>query len=83
MSVNQGKTKREDYISWDDYFMAVALLAGRRSKDPSRQVGSTIVNDLNHIVGIGYNGFPRGCSDENLPWAGREMLTGDVKDTHT
>ena len=55
--------KREDYISWDEYFMGVALLSAMRSKDPNTQVGACIVNDDNRIVSVGYNGFPRGCSD--------------------
>ena len=61
--------KRQDYISWDEYFMAVAKLAGMRSKDPNSQVGSCIVSSDNKILSIGYNGFPRGCSDEDFPWA--------------
>ncbi|MDL2269274.1 dCMP deaminase family protein [Desulfosarcina sp. OttesenSCG-928-A07] len=61
--------KRTDYLSWDDYFMAVALLSAQRSKDPSTQVGACIVNPKKHIVGVGYNGFPTGCSDDALPWA--------------
>lgn len=60
--------KREDYISWDEYFIGVAKLSGKRSKDPSTQVGACIVNDENRIVGIGYNGFPRGCEDDEYPW---------------
>ena len=60
--------KRNDYISWDDYFMALAVLSSLRSKDPNSQVGACIVNDENRIVGIGYNGFPAGCSDDELPW---------------
>ncbi|XP_030836562.1 deoxycytidylate deaminase isoform X2 [Strongylocentrotus purpuratus] len=60
--------KREDYLDWADYFMAVAFLSAQRSKDPRTQVGACIVNDENKIVGIGYNGMPRGCSDEALPW---------------
>lgn len=64
-------SKREDYISWDDYFMGIALLSGKRSKDPSTQVGACIVNYDNRIVSIGYNGFVNGCSDEDFPW-GRE-----------
>ena len=70
-------TKRQDYLSWDDYFMALAVLSAQRSKDPNTQVGACIVNDENRIVGIGYNGFPAGCSDEELPW-GR---TGDWLNT--
>lgn len=61
--------KREDYISWDEYFMAVAKLAGMRSKDPNSQVGCCIVSADNKILSMGYNGFPRGCSDDSFPWA--------------
>ena len=60
--------KREGYISWDEYFMGVALLSAKRSKDPSTQVGACIVNDKNKIVGAGYNGLPIGCNDDNFPW---------------
>jgi dCMP deaminase len=60
--------KRDDYISWDEYFMGIAMLSSRRSKDPSTQVGACIVDKDNKVVGIGYNGFPIGCSDDNLPW---------------
>ena len=60
--------KRNDYITWDEHFMGVAVLSARRSKDPSTQVGACIVNPGNKIVGVGYNGFPIGCSDDKLPW---------------
>jgi len=60
--------KRADYLSWDEYFMGVALLSGKRSKDPNTQVGACIVNGQNKIVGAGYNGLPIGCSDEEFPW---------------
>lgn len=60
--------KREEYLSWDDYFMAVALLSAKRSKDPSTQVGACIVNRKNIIESIGYNGLPKGCSDDEFPW---------------
>ena len=63
--------KRTDYISWDEYFMSVAMLSAMRSKDPNTQVGACIVNQDLKIVGTGYNGFPKGCSDDELPW-GRE-----------
>ena len=64
-------TKRKGYLSWDEYFMSVALLSAQRSKDPNTQVGACIANANNKIVGVGYNGFPIGCSDDELPW-GRE-----------
>ncbi|MBQ3291589.1 MAG: dCMP deaminase family protein [Mogibacterium sp.] len=60
--------KRSDYISWDEYFMGVALLAAKRSKDPSTQVGACIVDSNNVILTTGYNGFPIGCSDDEFPW---------------
>lgn len=60
--------KRNDYLLWDDYFMGVAFLSGMRSKDPSTQVGACIVNNDRKIVGVGYNGMPNGCSDDEMPW---------------
>lgn len=63
--------KRSDYISWDEYFMAIAKLSSMRSKDPSTQVGACIVSSDNRILSIGYNGAPNGFDDEHFPW-GRE-----------
>lgn len=60
--------KREDYITWDEYFMGVAILSGQRSKDPNTQVGCCIVSQDNKILSMGYNGLPIGCSDEEFPW---------------
>jgi len=60
--------KREDYISWDAFFMGLALLACERSKDPSTQVGACVVGNKNQILSVGYNGFPRGCSDDSGHW---------------
>ena len=60
--------KRKDYISWDEYFMGVATLAGMRSKDPNTQVGACIVSTDNKILSMGYNGLPVGCSDDEFPW---------------
>ena len=68
--------KRADYITWDEYFMGVALLAARRSKDPSTQVGACIVSPDNKILSMGYNGFPKGCSDDEFPW-GKEHQDDD------
>ncbi len=69
--------KRKDYLSWDEYFMGMALLSAKRSKDPSTQVGACIANPDKKVVGIGYNGLPIGCSDDDFPW-GRE---GEFLDT--
>ena len=60
--------KREDYLTWDEYFMGVAMLSGMRSKDPNSQVGACIVSEDNKILSMGYNGFPKGCSDDEFPW---------------
>lgn len=60
--------KRTDYLDWEEYFMATAFLAAKRSKDPVTQVGACIVNKDNRIVGIGYNGMPKGCDDDVFPW---------------
>ena len=67
----------DNYLSWDQYFMSIANLSSMRSKDPKTKVGACIVNENHHIVGVGYNGFPVGVSDETFPW-GRE---GDFLDT--
>ena len=60
--------KRQDYLSWDEYFMGIALLSSMRSKDPSTQVGACIVNADKRILSMGYNGMPRCCSDDDFPW---------------
>ena len=60
--------KRQDYLSWDEYFMSIAILSAKRSKDPSTQVGACIVNNDKRILSMGYNGMPRCCSDDEFPW---------------
>ena len=60
--------KREGYLSWDAYFMGVALLSAERSKDNNTQVGSCIVSPDNKILSMGYNGMPTGCNDDRMPW---------------
>ena len=74
--------KRQDYISWDEYFMGVAMLSAMRSKDPNTQVGACIVSEDNKILSMGYNGFPKGCSDDVFPWA-REGEPFDNKYLYT
>ena len=69
--------KRNDYISWDEYFMGVAALSAMRSKDPSTQVGACIVSPNNKILSMGYNGFPNGCDDDEFPWE----RTGEENET--
>lgn len=69
--------KRQDYINWDEYFMGVAMLAAKRSKDPNTQVGACIVSPDNIIISTGYNGMPKGCADDDFPWdrSGDELNT--------
>lgn len=69
--------KRTEVLTWDEYFMGLAHLSALRSKDPSTQVGACIISEDKKVVGIGYNGFPRGCHDDDFPW-GRE---GDFLET--
>lgn len=61
--------QRENYLSWDAYFMGIALLSAQRSKDPGTQVGACIVGADNKILSVGYNGMPTGCADVDMPWA--------------
>lgn len=74
--MNDGK--REDYISWDQYFMGIAMLSRERSKDPNTQVGACIVGEDNRILSVGYNGMPQGCEDDDMPW-GRDGSALDSK----
>ena len=69
--------QREDSLSWDEYFMAVAKLSAMRSKDPNTQVGACIVSEDNRILSIGYNGTPNGYLDECFPW----QRNGEALDT--
>ena len=73
---------RTDYISWDEYFMGVAKLAARRSKDPNTQVGACIVSQEDIIISTGYNGMPKGCSDDAFPWAREGEDTKDPYVVH-
>jgi len=72
--------KRQNPLSWDDYFMSIAFLSAQRSKDPNKQVGACIVSQARIILSIGYNGFPRRIADEKLPWA-KLSSQGDPLDT--
>lgn len=71
--------KRNDYISWDEYFMGIAMLSAQRSKDNSTQVGACIVNDRHKIVSVGYNGMPTGCNDDDMPWEREGDTSLDTK----
>lgn len=81
-AVSSRDRKREDYISWEEYFMSLAFLAGKRSKDPELQVGACIVNEeggRNIIVSLGYNGFPFGCHDDDFSWQRKQKNENDNK----
>ena len=71
--------KREDYITWDEYFMGIALLSAERSKDPNTQVGACIVDENNKIISTGYNGMPIGCNDDDMPWEREAENQNDTK----
>lgn len=79
MEINKKKlgNKRQDYLSWDEFFMSIAKLAGARSKDPSTQVGACIVDENNRVLAIGYNGTPNNFNDDDFPWDrdGEELET--------
>lgn len=70
--------KRNDYLSWDEYFMGIAKLSAGRSKDSNTQVGACIVSRENKILSMGYNGMPTGCCDDDMPWE-REGENLDTK----
>jgi len=71
--------KRKKYLSWDGYFMGIAFISSLRSKDPNTRHGACIVNLDNKIIGIGYSGFPIGCSDDEFPW----NRDGELNNTKT
>ena len=77
--------KRTDFLSWDEYFMGIALLSALRSKDPSTQVGACIVNEDKRILSMGYNGMPHHCHDDEYPWAreGDPLETKYIYVTHS
>jgi dCMP deaminase len=68
---------RKDYLTWDECFMKIAHVIADRSKDPSTQTGAVVVTENNVVVGIGYNGWPRGIDDKYLSWNSK----GNYEDT--
>ncbi|XP_028314117.1 deoxycytidylate deaminase-like [Gouania willdenowi] len=76
---NSNQTEEEKYLKWEDYFMAVAVLSSKRSKDPKTQVGACIVNQDKRIVGTGYNGMPNGCPDDEMSWLHKDENEVDHK----
>jgi len=72
--------KRDDYLSWKEYFLGESMLASMRSKDPSTQVGAYILDEDNRPVSAGYNGTPNGIDDDSFPWKSKGEQTGDDLD---
>lgn len=60
--------KRNDVITWDEFFMRVAIAAQLRSKDPNTQVGACIADTNHRILSVGYNGTPSALNDDDFPW---------------
>ena len=60
--------KREEYLNWDSFLMSLAFISSQRSKDANTQVGCAIADNNNIVLSLGYNGLPRGCSDDEYPW---------------
>lgn len=71
--------KRKEYLTWDEYFMANAILVSARSKDPNNRVGACIVNSENKVLSVGYNGLPRGMDDDLFDWSSSGEKTGIKK----
>lgn len=71
--------KRDNVISWDEFFMRVAVAAALRSKDPNTQVGACIAGTDHRILSVGYNGTPSGLDDEEFPW---ETTDDPLTDKH-
>ncbi len=61
-------------LNWDEYFMLQAMIASFRSKDPSTKVGCVFVDQKNHQLSMGYNGFVAGFDESKLPW-GKDKST--------
>ena len=72
--------KRSDVISWDEFFMRVAVAARMRSKDPNTQVGAVLAGSDHRILSVGYNGTPRGLGDDEFPWGDSE---DPLRDKHS
>lgn len=70
--------KREDYLSKAEYFMSLASLTAERSKDPRTRVGACIVDSNDKILSVGYNGTPKGMSDDDMPWDSLGEETNDI-----
>ena len=53
-------------MDWDSYFLSIADVVRRKSKDPDTKVGAVIIGPEKQIISTGYNGFPRGVDETDL-----------------
>lgn len=67
-----------DNISWDEYFMSIAILSSMRSKDPHTKVGACIVSEEHKVLSLGYNGMPIGVPDDEIPWNGFDKAEKEI-----
>jgi dCMP deaminase len=58
---------------WDKRFIEMAFMVSTWSKDPSTKVGAVITDNKNRVISLGFNGFPRGCSDSPEKYNNREV----------
>ncbi len=72
------QARTDGVLSWDECFMRIARVIAQRSKDSSTQAGAVLVNQNNVVIGLGYNGWPRGIDNTDLPWA-REGKLSETK----
>jgi len=70
---NQVSIPSEQQIKWDKRYIRLAQQVGSWSKDPSTKVGAVAVGDHGQVLSQGYNGFPRGISDNPERLANREL----------
>ena len=59
--------KQHQRPEWTDYFLGLARVVSQRSHDIHTQHGCVITDQSHRILGVGYNGFPRGLDDKALP----------------
>lgn len=58
---------------WDKWFLGLAQYVSTASKDPSTKVGAVVIDPLNRVVSVGYNGFPRGVTDSAERYDNRDL----------
>lgn len=56
-----------DRPTWDNWLMSLALVVSSRSTDESTKHGAILCDSKYRILGVGYNGFPRGSNDNQMP----------------